>query len=172
MKNKAGVRGLNPQADLLIIACCLLLAIFFLPAYLSYAEEERAVGEDVVVITSQTLIADDIAKTILFKGSVVAKKRDMTLFADRMLVHYSEEEGERNVQRIDAEGNVRLTEEGRVVTSKFATYLMEPEEKIIFTGEPRASDGRSVVTGTKMISFVNEGRYLVENGKVVFKNNE
>ncbi|BCB96961.1 hypothetical protein JZK55_18830 [Dissulfurispira thermophila] len=91
----------------------------------------------------------------------------MTLFADKMLVYYSEEKGSSNIKRIDAEGNVKLIKGDRVVTSKFATYFAEPEERIIFTGEPKATEGENVVIGTKMIYFMKDDRSIVENSKVL-----
>ena len=43
------------------------------------------------------------------------------------------------------------------------------KEKVIFTGEPRAMDGDNVVSGTKMIYFMVDDRFLVENSKVILK---
>ncbi len=142
---------------LLPIASCLVPDVF--------AQEKKAAKEP-TIITSEILTADNKAKTALFEKSVVAKKGEMTLFADKMLVYYSEEKGSSNIKKIDAEGNVKLIKGDRVVTSKFATYFAEPEERIIFTGEPRASEGENVVTGTKMIYFMKDDRSIVENSKV------
>ena len=135
---------------------------------LSFAQEKKTDG-DPVVITSQTLIADNKAKTALFEGSVIAKKGDMTLYADKMLVYYAEEKGSSNIKKIEAEGNIKLIKEKRVITSRFATYFAEPEEKVIFTGEPVAAEGENVVKGTKMIYFIKEDRSIVENSKVFLK---
>lgn len=134
-----------------------------------FAQEKKAVSssKEPTVITSEILTADNKAKTALFEKSVVARKGEMTLFADKMLVYYSEEKGSSNIKQIDAEGNVKLIKGERVVTSKFATYFAEPEEKIIFTGEPRATEGENVVTGTKMIYFMKDDRSIVENSKVL-----
>lgn len=136
------------------------------------AQEKKAASSsrEPTVITSEILTADNKAKTALFERSVVAKKGEMTLFADKMLVYYSEEKGGSNIKKIDAEGNVKLIKGDRVVTSKFAVYFAEPEEKIIFTGEPRATEGENVVTGTKMTYFMKDDRSLVENSKVFMIN--
>lgn len=142
---------------------------------LSFAEEKKTEEQKAkvpTVITSELLTADNKAKTALFEGSVVAKKGEMTLFSDKMLVYYADEKGSSNIKKIDAEGNVRLIKRERVVTSKFATYFAEPEEHIIFTGEPRASEGENVVIGTKMIYFMKDDRSIVENSKVFLINKE
>ncbi len=133
---------------------------------LSFAQEKK-VQKEPIVITSDRLTADNKAKTALFEGSVVAKKGNITMFADVMKVYYSEDKDGSNVKKIEAEGNVKLIRENRVVTSRFATYFSEPEEKIVFTGEPMASEEQNVVTGTKMIYFVKDDRSIVENSKVL-----
>lgn len=145
------------------------LSIFFLLSFSFYAlAQEKKAEKEPIIITSEILTADNKAKTALFEKSVVAKKGDMTLFADRMLVYYSEnKEGSSSIRRIDAEGNVKLIKGERVVVSKIATYFSEPEERIIFTGEPRATEGENVVTGSKMTYYLKDDRSIVENSKVM-----
>lgn len=161
MGNKASklvTRYLLLVAYLLFTVYCLLLNDVF-------AQEKKDEREP-TIITSEILTADNKAKTALFERSVIARKGDMTLFADKMMVYYSEEKGDSNIKKIDAEGNVKLIKGERVVTSKNATYFAVPDEKVIFTGEPRATEGENVVTGTKMIYFIKDDRSVVENSKV------
>ena len=120
-----------------------------------------------IVITSETLSADNKSRTALFEGSVVAKTKDMTLYSDRMIVYYAEKTG--NVTKIDAEGRVKLVRKDLIVTSKAANYFAE-EEKIIFTGEPKAVERGNVVTGTKMTYLMKEDRSIVENSRVLLEN--
>ena len=134
-------------------------------------EENRSVKEPTIV-TSQKMTTDNKAKTALFEGNVVAKKGDRTMYADSMLVYYSEEKGGSNIKKIDAEGNVKMVKDDRVVTSKSAVYYSEPEEYIVFTGEPRASEGENVVNGTKITYFMKDDHSIVENSKVFIVNKE
>jgi lipopolysaccharide export system protein LptA len=116
-----------------------------------------------ITITSEMLTADNQARTALFERSVIARTADMTIYADRMLVQYDKTTG--NVARIDAGGTVKVTTVNRVITSRDAVYFAG-EEKIVFTGEPKAVEGQNVVTGKKMTYLMNEDRYLVEDSKV------
>lgn len=86
----------------------------------------------------------------------------MTLYSDRMLV-YSSEEGK--ITKIEASGHVRLLKGEKVITSDEATYYAG-EEKVVFTGRPKAVEGNNMVTGTKMTYLMNEDRSLVENSRV------
>lgn len=138
---------------------------------ISFAEE-RKLAKEVITITSKTLTADNKAKTAIFEGSVKAVKGDIILYADKMTVFYQEEKSGSSVKKIDAEGNIKLIRGDRVITSSFAQYLTETDEKVVFTGEPRATDGQSVITGSKMTYFFKTDRYIVENSKVLMQQNE
>ena len=116
-----------------------------------------------ITITSDMLTADNQARTALFEKSVIARTTEMTIYADRMLVQYDKNTG--NVARIDATGAVKVATTNRVITSADAVYYAG-EEKIVFTGEPKAVEGQNVVTGKKMTYLMNEDRFLVEGSKV------
>lgn len=145
----------------------LLLSIVYIFLFLPVARgEDKLLGsKGPIVITSSTLTADNKARTALFEGSVIAKSENMTLYSDRMLVYYTETG---KITKIEATGHIKLIKDERVITSDSAVYLAG-EELVIFTGEPRAMEGKSVVTGTKMTYFLNDDRSIVENSKVIIK---
>ncbi|MEW6107600.1 MAG: LptA/OstA family protein [Nitrospirota bacterium] len=120
-----------------------------------------------IIVTSEMLTADNKAHTAFFEKNVIAKTTDMTLYADAMLVYYNDKSGD--VNKIEATGNVKLHKDTNVVTSQKATYYAG-EDKVVFSGEPRAVDGENVVTGTKMTFFLKDDRTIVENSKVYLKN--
>jgi len=132
------------------------------------AEDKKDTGEP-IVITSQTLINDSKTNTATFEGSVVAKKGEMTLYTNKMIVYYDNEQKGGNIKMIEAIGNVKLTKGDRVITSHKATYYPEPEERVIFTGEPRATEGKNLVTGEKITYYMKDDRAFVEKSKVYLK---
>ncbi len=129
----------------------------------SRAEDKLAETKGPITVTSSKLTADNKAHTALFEGSVVAKTGTVTIYSDKMLV-YSSEAGK--VTRIDVDGHVKMIKGERVITSDAATYYADDQERVIFTGQPKAVEGGNVVTGTKMIYLVKEDRSFVENSKV------
>lgn len=145
------------------------LIIFLLLSINAFSAEEAEGIKGPIIITSEMLTADNQAHTAIFEKSVVAKTTDMTIYADKMLVYYNKDTG--NVTRINAEGDVKLIRENRVITSKEAIYYADGE-KVIFTGDPRAVDGENVVTGKKMTYLLKEERFLVEDSKVFLKKNK
>lgn len=142
------------------------LLILFLLSTTVFSEEKAQRIKGPITITSGMLTSDNKAHTASFENSVVARTADMTLYADRMLVSYDADSGD--VKIIEAEGNIKLLRGTRAIISQKATYYADGE-KVIFTGEPRATDGENVVTGTKITYLLNEDRYLVEDSKVFLK---
>jgi lipopolysaccharide export system protein LptA len=64
---------------------------------------------------------------------------------------------------------VKLYKDTKLITSEKAVYFAD-EDKVVFTGEPRATDGDNVVTGTTMTYFIGADRSYVEHSKVFLKN--
>jgi lipopolysaccharide export system protein LptA len=145
------------------------IVLLVLPALTAVAASNTPPVKGPITITSETLTADNSAHTALFEKNVVAKTPNMTIYADSMLVFYTEQGG--NVTRIEATGNVRLYKDARVITAQKATYFAD-QDKVVFTGEPRAVDGENVITGSTMTYFISEDRSYVEHSKVFLKNKE
>ena len=145
----------------------LIISVLFLalPMLLN-AEDQKARIKGPINITSETLTTDNKAHTALFENNVVARTTDLTIYSDKMLVYYKEDGG--TVTKIEATGNVKVIKEARIITSKSAIYYAD-EDKVDFTGEPRAMDGDNVVSGTKITYFIGNDRFHVENSKVMLK---
>jgi lipopolysaccharide export system protein LptA len=120
------------------------------------------------VITANSLTADNQAKTALFTGNVVAKKGEGTLFADKMLVYYTDAgDGENgNIDRIECTGKVKLVRNYRIITAGKAVYYAGKDERVVFTESPRATENRNVVIGSVMTYYFKDDRSVVENSKI------
>ena len=165
-------------SEIAVFSALLVISFFFFilsPSHAAENDAKNAAGKDTkkeqapTIITSESLTADNKAKTALFTGSVIAKKADTTIYADRMLVYYSEGGSGSNIDKIESDGNVKLVRGDRVVTSGKMVYYAgtdKTDERAIFTESPRAAEGKNVVTGTKMTYYMKDDRSLVENSKV------
>ncbi len=132
----------------------------------TFAEDISKRIKGPIQVTSDTLTADKMARTMLFEHNVIAQSQDMTLFADKMVVTYKKDTGDVSV--IKATGSVKLHKDAQLITAQAATYYAD-EDKVVFSGNPRALDGENVVTGTRMIYFVSDDRTYVENSSVYLK---
>ncbi len=129
-------------------------------------EVDSPKGKTKVVITSETLTADNKNNTAVFEGAVVATMEDITIHSDRMFVAYDRSEG--RIDRIHATGNVRVHRKDSAIFSEDATYSGN-EEKIVFTGKPKFVEGDNVVTGKRIIYFLKDDRAIVEDSRVLLK---
>ncbi len=117
-----------------------------------------------ISITALRMEADNKAGWVLFVGKVKAIQKEMVLTSDRLKV-FLDQKGK--VKRVVATGNVRVEQGGRVITSSKAEYN-PTKETVVFTGSPKAWQGKNVVMGKRILYFVKENRSVVEggNGKV------
>jgi lipopolysaccharide export system protein LptA len=121
----------------------------------------EASSREPVEISADRLEADDQAKTLVFIGHAVAKQGDVTINGDRLTIHYLPEGGD--VDRIVAEGNVRIVQGERVATGQRGEYF-RAEERIVLTGMPSVSDGSNSVQGHEITLFIKENRSVVKGG--------
>ncbi len=116
-----------------------------------------------IEITSESLSADSNQRIAIFEGKVVARQAETTLTAEWLQVTY-DENGE--VVKILARGDVRIKKGDRMVEAEEAEYLRR-EGKIILRGHPVAVSPNTRVEGTRMVYFIQNGRYTVENSRVI-----
>ena len=150
---------------LFTINCFLIILAISLNAFASNLFEKTE--KSPIVITSDTLTADNKNNKAVFEGSVVAKTNDMTMYSDKMTVFYDSKESK--VRKIHALGNVKVHNRDRALFSKEAIYL-DDEEKIIFTGNPKAVEGENLITGKQIIFFLKDNRAVVEESRVILQN--
>lgn len=145
----------------------LAIAIFFMPAFASHASTLKR--DNPIVITSDTLTADNKNNTAIFEGSVVATSQDIKIFSDKMTVFYSD--GNSKISKIHAVGNIKVQKEGMAIFSEEAEYIYtDDEEKIVFTGNPKVIENDNSITGTRIIYFLKDDRAVIEGSKVLIQN--
>ena len=144
-----------------------LLIIFALNITVSaYALDDKNEKQP-IVITSQSLTADNKENIAIFEGSVVAKSDDLTIYSDKMTV-YSEPDGS-NIKKLHASGNVKVNKSDTVLFADEALYFGD-EEKIIFSGNPKAVQKGNVITGSEIIFYIEDERAIVQKSRVVLQN--
>lgn len=112
-------------------------------------------------VKSDELFTDKGNRSATFVGKVVARQGDLTVYADRLTVFYAEKGGE--VERIEADGNVRLDQGNRLGTGGHALYDLK-EEKVTLTVDPRVQQGEDFVTGKVITYSLSEEKSMVTGG--------
>ena len=119
-------------------------------------------ADDPLEIVSDWTEADRQKGTITFGGKVVAKQKDMVLYADRV-INYFDMDNQKLIKAI-AVGNVKLNQADKFVTCEKAE-LIQAERKITLTGNPVMWQGENRVSGERIIIYLNQSQAEVFGGK-------
>jgi len=145
--------------------CWMLMAGLILMAGTVAAAPAAPLGpgsREPVEISADRMDADDVARTVVFVGHAVARQGDVTINGDRLTIHAAAGGGD--VDRIVAEGNVRIVQGKRIATGARAEYF-RAEERIVLSGSPRVSDGENSVQGHEIVLFLKDNRSVVKSGQ-------
>jgi lipopolysaccharide export system protein LptA len=156
----------------------LLYLLFFMLAWTAGPAAFAQEGPDKALpihIEADRMESYDNKNEVLFFGRVEARQGETVIHADRMTVTYrpAAKEGGAEVagaksQRIDkvfATGDVRVTKEEWVATGRTLDYLVR-ERKAILTGDAKAWQDNNLVTGNRIVLYLDEGKTVVErNGQ-------
>jgi len=169
------MRGFRTTAILIILLTSWVLTV---AAQEKAAERKKAPkkGEPIIIV-SDRLDAYNEEKLVVFSGNVVATQLDRVIKADRILVFNKKDKPAKeasierkseteagDIERIEAKGNVRVTQGERIVTGEDAVFFND-DQKIIMTGNPVMREGVNVIRGDRIIVLLDEDRGIVESSK-------
>ena len=113
-------------------------------------------------ITSDMVEADQKQNTVTFRGNVIGKQENITLYANVLTIHYDSES--KGIKMVVATGNVKIVQLERRATSQKATFHQD-ENKVVLEGEAVIREGENVIRGERVIYYVEEEKGVVEGGK-------
>lgn len=151
----------------MFLVCTLALFALSTASYATETPNRKAVP---IHIKANRLDSYNKENKIIFTGDVIAKKAELTIYADQMTVFYRKAEGKEagqgesadQVEKIFAKGHVKITKEKRIATGDEAVYY-EAEQNVILTGNPKVWEGNSMIKGNKITVFLAEDRSIVES---------
>jgi outer membrane protein assembly factor BamD len=113
-------------------------------------------------ITSDKVEAFWKENLIVFKGNVVARQKDIVIYADSMEAIVVEDG--KGIDRATAGGNVKIQQGLRVANCQKAIFYNR-DQKMVLTGEPRIVDGDNTVSGDEIIFDIEKNRVEVKGGQ-------
>ncbi len=152
----------------------MLLIVSTLQAKDNPARINKLSSKEPIEIVSDRMDAFNEKKLVIFSGNAVATQGDKEIKSDRLLLYYKKETGKKDkvgakeiegtgdLEKIEAKGNVIVTQKARVATGDEAVYFQDSGQ-IIMTGNPTLRDGKNLIKGDKVIVYVNEDRGVVES---------
>ena len=135
----------------------------------------RGASEAPIHIEANKMTSTEKTNSVIFTGDVDAKQGDVRIRSDEMTVFYTPEAAEKEkkaeqkkttqqVEKLICVGNVELTRGQWLGTSKKMVYLSK-ERQVILTDNAKAWQGQNMVSGDKIIYYLDEGRSEVISNK-------
>jgi len=113
-------------------------------------------------MTSDTVEANQKQNMVVFKGNVVAKQEDITLYANTLVIYYDPDAKE--IKTLVATGSVKIIQLNRRATGQKVTF-QQADDKVVLEGEAVLREGENVIRGDRVVCFIAEDRCVVEGGK-------
>lgn len=132
-------------------------------------------AEEPIYVEADQMSSTDKNNEVLFTGDVDAKQGDLRIRSDTMTVYYTQQGDEKSkiqadatqqVEKLICEGNVEITRENWLGTSEKMVYLAA-KKQVILTGNAKAWQDQNMVSGEKIIHYMDEGRSEVIGGTSV-----
>jgi lipopolysaccharide export system protein LptA len=160
---------------ILVIVMGFLFQVYFCIIAQAADARKKSVPDDgrAIEIISNRFEADNERRMVIFTGNAVATQGDRVIKAENIFLYYAKEKGSTGkgewqglgktgeLERIEAKGQVTITQGDRVVTGERAVYYRETQ-KIVMTGNAVMRQGDSLVQGDRIEVFLNENKGVVE----------
>lgn len=115
-----------------------------------------------ITIKASQLATDNRTRKAVFSGKVVAKQGDVTIFSDKLTVYYDDKANSKNeVNKIEADGNVRIVQLNRVGVAAHAVYDNKEGKITLSGGNPRVTQGNDSTTGKIITYLIDDERSII-----------
>jgi lipopolysaccharide export system protein LptA len=158
----------------LMICVGVLIALPWQPVDVgSQTKQKPKIERDLPIqIVSDRLDAYNEKRMVVFSGNAVATQGGRTIRSDVLTLYYKEEKktaasssgeagGPGDVERVEAKGNVTISEGDRIVTGNEAVFEQDAQ-KITMTGNAVMREGANIIRGDRIFVFLDENRGVVE----------
>jgi len=137
----------------------LLIALLLLPGA-AFAQEAAVPADASTVVTSDLFRLNLGEHQGVFTEHVVVSSPSFHMTTQEMTVFFSQTDGNK-VERMLARGEVRIETDGREAKAAQAEYTVA-DDRLVLTGSPQITQGKDIITGTKIILYRRTNRLEVE----------
>jgi len=142
----------------------LLYGLFFLTfSSLLFAETKlpAARNSEPIKIKSDRLLTDNNLKMATFEGNVAARQGDLTIYSDKMVIKYADEEG--GISTAEVFGNVRIIQGERRAQADHGKYDAK-QATITLDGNPKVFQNKDIVSGKIITYYLDQDKSEVTSG--------
>jgi lipopolysaccharide export system protein LptA len=150
--------------------CTLAVGVCLLSCTLPWLAAAKDAAKDApkdapIQVEADHMTSTEKTNSVLFTGSVDARQDDVRILSDEMTVFYTpkgktkdkQKTATQQVEKLVCVGNVEITRGEWLGTSKNMTYLSK-ERQVHLVGNAKAWQGQNMVSGDKIIYYLDEGR--------------
>ena len=149
----------------------IIFSLYFVFCLLCIGPMSVCAAEAPIHIEANRMTSTERTNSVVFIGEVDAKQGDVRIRSDEMTVYYTEKEKDKKTEKTASQqveklvciGNVEITRGDWLGTSKKMTYLSK-ERQVILTDNAKAWQNQNMVSGDKIIYYLDEGRSEVMGG--------
>lgn len=150
--------------EIVVVAGSVLIAT------LAAAEDETTdpSNRDPIRITADKLVTDNQKRSADFTGNVKAVQQNTVITTDRLTLFYGSQGGKsptqstNSIERMEANGNVRIEFDNKVAVSRQAVYIIA-ERKLVLSGpESKVISGQDEISGSKITFYRDKGQVALE----------
>jgi lipopolysaccharide export system protein LptA len=126
-----------------------------------------------IEVVSDRMVAYQEKNVVIFSGNAVATQGDVQLKTDILSIFYKKSqnqkekpgmpvmEGTGSLDKIEAKGNVIVTQKDMSATGGEAVYYQDTS-RVVLTGNPVLKQGKNLVKGCKITVYLDQNRGEVE----------
>lgn len=118
-------------------------------------------NEEPIKIKSDNLLTDNGKKMATFTGNVAARQGDLTIYADKLVVSYSEESGD--LRSAEVFGNVRIIQGERRAQADHGMYDAK-NSLIVLDGDPKVFQKSDMISGKIITYYLDQDKSEVTSG--------
>lgn len=123
----------------------------------------KKVSTKPIEITAEKLVAEREKNRVVFKGNVLARQESLSIYSDLLTAWYGE--GGEDITRIEAEGNVRVVQEGIREAKGNKAIFLNDKQTVELLGNTIVSEGESRLMGDRLIIYLKENKSVIQGGK-------
>jgi len=142
-----------------------ILSLSAVVCLLSILQSNSFASEQPINIEADHMTSTEKTNSVVFTGDVDAKQGDIRIRSDKMTVYYTKakktkkgaKKTAQQVEKLVCVGNVEVTRSEWLGTGKKMIYLSK-ERQVILMDNAKAWQGQNMVSGSKIIYYLDEGR--------------
>ena len=115
------------------------------------------------MVQAEKMTYEEQAQKILYENRVSTTASQGSLQSDRLHIYLKRQQGETSVERVLAEGNVKMTQPNRTSFSQWAEYFGQERKVVLWGGSPQVVDyERGFTTGARLTIDMSGDSVAVE----------